>query len=64
MSAGSGVGGHVASAVGLRSGLKVLVDLGHVLHDALPVGPVRLHQLLHVLDRKEQSVVVSPPAIT
>lgn len=31
------------------SGLKVLVDLGDVLHDALPVWPVGLHQLLNVL---------------
>lgn len=32
-----------------RSGLKILVDLGDVQHDALPVWPVRLYQLLHVL---------------
>lgn len=31
------------------SGLKVLVDLRDVLHDALPVRPVGLHQLLNVL---------------
>lgn len=40
------------------SGLKVLVYLGDVQHDALPVGPVRSHQLLHVLregDRQSTS---------
>lgn len=31
------------------SGLKVFVDLGHVLHDALPVGPVRVHHLAELL---------------
>lgn len=31
------------------SGLKVLVDLRHVQHDVLPVGPVGLHQLFNVL---------------
>ena len=31
------------------SGLKVLVDLGDVLHDALPVWSVCVHQLINVL---------------
>lgn len=36
------------------SGLKVLVYLRDVQHDALPVRPVRPHQLLHVLFVTEQ----------
>lgn len=36
------------------SGLKILVYLRDVQHDALPVRPVRLHQLLDVLLVTEQ----------
>lgn len=37
-----------------RSGLKILVYLRDIQHDALPVRPVRLHQLLDVLLVTEQ----------
>lgn len=40
------------------SGLKVLVYLGDVQHDALPVGPVRPHQLLHVLQEEERTATL------
>lgn len=39
-----------------RSGLKVLVDLRDVLHDALPVRPVGPHELLNVLFGKVRAV--------
>lgn len=41
------------------SGLKVLVDVRDVLHDALPVRPVRLHQLLYVLSSTDRGVRVT-----
>lgn len=40
---------HTAAPLPHRSGLKVLVDLRDVLHDALPVRPVGPHELLDVL---------------
>lgn len=45
------------------SGLEVLVDLGHVLHHALPVWTIRVHHLTEFLHgiqrqlRKEQRVL-------
>lgn len=35
----------------VTSGLEVLVDGGDVGHDALPVGPLRVHHLIYVLQR-------------
>lgn len=40
------------AAAGL--GLEVLVDLGDVLHDTLPVRPVRVQHLAELLGRKEE----------
>lgn len=37
-----------------RSGLKVLVYLRDIEHDALPVRPVGPHQLFHVLRETQQ----------
>lgn len=46
-----------SSVLSIQSGLKVLVDLRDVLHDALPVRSVGLHQLLHVLFGAEKEFV-------
>lgn len=46
-SAGSGVGETV------KSGLEVLVNGGDICHDALPVGPLRVHHLIYVLEHRK-----------
>lgn len=38
------------------SSLKVLVDLRNILHDALPVWSVCVHQLINVLNMRDRAV--------